>query len=88
MRNNAREIELYKVAVCTLTCTYFCYIVEQVRLGPGGAQKVPIKPTKPKLFLTDGTDHAIHGVCVYFIRANISKTITHVNINNVSVILK
>ena len=57
--------------------------VEQVRLGPGGAQKVPIKPMKPKLFLTDGTEDPIHGICVFFIRCNVNKAITNVNINNV-----
>jgi hypothetical protein len=57
--------------------------VEQVRLGPGGAQKVPIKPTRPKLFLTDGTEDPIHGICVFFIRTNVNKAITNVNINNV-----
>ena len=60
----------------------FC-LVEQVRLGPGGAQNVSIKPTKPKLFLTDGSEDAIHGIGVFFIRSNAAKALTNVNINNV-----
>lgn len=60
--------------------------MEQIRLGPGGAQKVPIKPSKPKLFLTDGTEDPLHGICVFFIRCNMNKTITIANIYNVCLI--
>ena len=39
---------------------------------------------KSKVFVTDGKDVALTGVCVFFTRANTSKTITSENIHRVS----
>nr|XP_046256822.1 dynein axonemal heavy chain 5 [Scatophagus argus] len=48
------------------------------------SQLVPQKPSrskKSKVFVTDGRDVALTGVCVFFTRANTSKTITSENIH-------
>lgn len=39
---------------------------------------------KSKVFVTDGRDVALTGVCVFFTRANTSKAITSENIHRVS----
>ncbi|CAJ1061771.1 dynein heavy chain 5%2C axonemal isoform X1 [Xyrichtys novacula] len=41
----------------------------------------PGSSKKPKVFVTDGKDVALTGVCVFFTRANTSKTITSENIH-------
>ncbi|XP_070767347.1 dynein axonemal heavy chain 5 isoform X1 [Enoplosus armatus] len=41
----------------------------------------PGRSKKPKVFVTDGRDVALTGVCVFFTRANTSKTITSENIH-------
>ncbi|XP_074540218.1 dynein axonemal heavy chain 5 [Halichoeres trimaculatus] len=55
----------------------------------GAAASTPSQPVaqqpgrskKPKLFVTDGRDVALTGVCVFFTRANTSKMITSENIH-------
>lgn len=44
----------------------------------------PDRSTKSKVFVTDGRDVPLTGVCVFFTRANTSKTITSENIHRVS----
>lgn len=44
----------------------------------------PDRSTKSKVFVTDGRDVPLIGVCVFFTRANTSKTITSENIHRVS----
>ncbi|XP_015212531.2 dynein axonemal heavy chain 5 isoform X1 [Lepisosteus oculatus] len=39
------------------------------------------KNKKPKVFLTEGRDVALSGVCVFFTRANVSKAITSENVH-------
>ena len=55
--------------------------VEQVRLGPGGNKS--FKPGRPKLFVTDGRDAALHGLCLIFCRVNPEKPITEANVSQV-----
>ena len=61
-------------------CFVWLCAVEQFRIGPGGAQKTTVKTSKPRVFVTDGKDEEITGVCVFFIRVNPSKAITFANI--------
>lgn len=42
------------------------------------------KSRKPKVFVTEGNDVALTGICVFFIRTNPSKAITAENIHRVS----
>lgn len=44
----------------------------------------PDRSRKSKVFVTDGRDVPLTGVCVFFTRANTSKTITSENIHRVS----
>lgn len=44
----------------------------------------PDRSTKSKVFVTDGRDVPLTGVCVFFTRAKTSKTITSENIHRVS----
>lgn len=44
----------------------------------------PGRSKKSKVFVTDGKDVALTGVCVFFTRANTSKTVTSENIHRVS----
>lgn len=52
--------------------------VEHVRLGASGNK--PIKSNKPKVFVTNGYEVALHGQCLMFYRANPSQAITATNI--------
>ncbi|XP_008567303.1 PREDICTED: dynein heavy chain 5, axonemal, partial [Galeopterus variegatus] len=49
--------------------------------SPGGAHLVSGKIKKPKVFVTEGKDVALTGVCVFFIRTDPSKAITAENIH-------
>ncbi|XP_078247829.1 dynein axonemal heavy chain 5 isoform X3 [Pogona vitticeps] len=58
--------------------------VEASETGLGssaGTNPLSAKSKKPKLFVTDGKDVALTGICVFFIRTNPSKAITTENIN-------
>ena len=44
----------------------------------------PGRSKKAKVFVTDGRDVALTGMCVFFTRANTSKAITSENIHRVS----
>lgn len=44
----------------------------------------PDHSKKSKVFVTDGKDVALTGVCVFFTRANASKAVTSENIHRVS----
>lgn len=44
----------------------------------------PDRTKRSKVFVTDGKDAALTGVCVFFTRANTSKTVTSENIHRVS----
>lgn len=44
----------------------------------------PAHRKKTKVFVTDGKDEALTGVCVFFTRTNTSKAITSENIHKVS----
>ena len=51
--------------------------------SPGGVNSVSGKMKKPKVFVTEGKDVALTGVCVFFIRTNPDKAITPENIHRV-----
>jgi len=45
------------------------------------------KSTKPgKLWLSDGTTDAYTGVCLFFLRCNVTRAVTVINIHQVSVL--
>ncbi|XP_064611990.1 dynein axonemal heavy chain 5-like isoform X2 [Liolophura sinensis] len=52
--------------------------VDQIRIGP--PQTKPAKVTKPKVFVTDGKEVPLRGICLFFTRGNTSVAITEVNI--------
>uniref|UniRef100_H0X0M1 Dynein axonemal heavy chain 5 n=1 Tax=Otolemur garnettii TaxID=30611 RepID=H0X0M1_OTOGA len=57
-------------------------VAETGQLGsPGGVNLVSGKTKKPKVFVTEGKDVALTGVCVFFIRTDSSKAITPENIH-------
>ncbi|EPY86356.1 dynein heavy chain 5, axonemal [Camelus ferus] len=57
-------------------------VAETGQLGsPGGANPISGKVKKPKVFVTEGKDVALTGVCVFFIRTNPSRAITPENIH-------
>ncbi len=56
--------------------------VEHVRLGPQGNR--PVKVSKPKVFITNGTDVSLKGMCLIFTRIKPENEVTDANINNVS----
>ncbi|XP_061445342.1 dynein axonemal heavy chain 5 isoform X6 [Rhineura floridana] len=49
--------------------------------GSAGASPHSAKSKRPKLFVTEGNDVALTGICVFFIRTNPSKAITTENIH-------
>ncbi|XP_040833581.1 dynein heavy chain 5, axonemal [Ochotona curzoniae] len=49
--------------------------------SPGGVNLVSGKMKKPKVFVTEGKDVALTGVCVFFIRTDSSKAVTPENIH-------
>ena len=51
--------------------------------SPGGVNSVSAKVKKPKVFVTEGKDVALTGVCVFFIRTNPARAITPENIHRV-----
>lgn len=51
--------------------------------SPGGVNLVSGKMKKPKVFVTEGKDVALTGVCVFFIRTDSSKAVTPENIHRV-----
>uniref|UniRef100_G1KES7 Dynein axonemal heavy chain 5 n=1 Tax=Anolis carolinensis TaxID=28377 RepID=G1KES7_ANOCA len=58
--------------------------MEGSETGPGssaGINSQPAKNKKHKLFVTEGNDVALTGICVFFIRTNPSKVITAENIH-------
>ena len=50
----------------------------------GGSQAASVHSTKTKLFVTDGSDVALKGICCIFIRNDSSIAITDQNIAQVS----
>ncbi|XP_075396980.1 dynein axonemal heavy chain 5 [Tenrec ecaudatus] len=57
-------------------------VAETGQAGPsGGVNLVSGKAKKPKVFVTEGKDVALTGVCVFFIRTDPSKAITPENIH-------
>ncbi|TKC53227.1 hypothetical protein EI555_007550, partial [Monodon monoceros] len=57
-------------------------VAETGQLGsPGGISRISGKIKKPKVFVTEGKDVALTGVCVFFIRTNPSRPITPENIH-------
>ncbi|KAJ1070130.1 hypothetical protein K5549_006678 [Capra hircus] len=57
-------------------------VVETGQLGsPGGVNSVSGKMKEPKVFVTEGKDVALTGVCVFFIRTNPATAITPENIH-------
>ena len=52
--------------------------VEHLKLGPGGNK--PMRTLKPKVFVTDGRDAPLHGLCLLFTRPSPSIAITEANI--------
>ncbi|XP_027953732.1 dynein heavy chain 5, axonemal [Eumetopias jubatus] len=57
-------------------------VTETGQLGsPGGVNPLPEKIKKPKVFVTEGKDVALTGVCVFFIRTDPSRAITPENIH-------
>ncbi|XP_012863981.1 dynein axonemal heavy chain 5 [Echinops telfairi] len=57
-------------------------VAEPGQVGPsGGVNLVSGKTKKPKVFVTEGKDVALTGVCVFFIRTDPSKAITPENIH-------
>ena len=61
-------------------CNFFPSTVEQMRLGGGNKQ---LKTGRPKVFVTDGTDAALHGLCLIFSRCSPDKAVTEGNISQV-----
>ena len=51
-----------------------------MRLGPQGTKP---KNNKPRVYVTDGADIPLNGVCVFFLRANTAKAITEEVIHKV-----
>ena len=56
-----------------------------MRLGTGGNKAV--KTGKPKVFVTDGKDVALRGICLLFSRPQPGTAITETNITKVSGII-
>nr|XP_054361159.1 dynein axonemal heavy chain 5 [Mirounga angustirostris] len=57
-------------------------VTETGQLGsPGGVNPLSEKIKKPKVFVTEGKDVALTGVCVFFIRTDPSRAITPENIH-------
>uniref|UniRef100_A0A8P0TQF2 Dynein axonemal heavy chain 5 n=1 Tax=Canis lupus familiaris TaxID=9615 RepID=A0A8P0TQF2_CANLF len=57
-------------------------VAETGQLGsPGGVNPISEKIKKPKVFVTEGKDVALTGVCVFFIRTDPSRAITPENIH-------
>ena len=46
-----------------------------MRLG-GPAGNRPVRSGKPKVFVTDGRDVALHGICLFFTRPDTTNEIT------------
>ncbi len=58
-----------------VTCASCLYLsVEHMRLGPSGNK--PVQRSKSKLFITDGRDCALHGICLIFTRTNTAIDVT------------
>ncbi|KAF0871450.1 DYH5 protein, partial [Crocuta crocuta] len=57
-------------------------VAESGQLGsPGGVNPLSEKIKKPKVFVTEGKDVALTGVCVFFIRTDTSRAVTPENIH-------
>ncbi|XP_058868792.1 dynein axonemal heavy chain 5 isoform X2 [Acipenser ruthenus] len=56
---------------------------ESAHPGPSPAGTAPAtgRSKKPKVFVTEGRDVALNGMCVFFTRANVSKDITTENVH-------
>ena len=59
----------------------FYFLVEHVRLGPQGNK--PVKVSKPKVFITKGTDVPLKGMCLIFTRIKPQNEVTADNISQV-----
>lgn len=57
--------------------------VEYFGLPGTGINSHLIKKKKPKVFVTEGKEVALTGVCIFFIRSNLFKPITTENIYRV-----
>lgn len=72
-----------------LCCLYVLFFVSAAAAAAASTPsqllaQQPGRSKKLKVFVTDGRDVALTGVCVFFTRANTSKTITSENIHRVS----
>ncbi|KAM9353789.1 dynein axonemal heavy chain 5 isoform 2-T2 [Symphorus nematophorus] len=89
--NQIDRVEQFFVAEGLPHLMFYYQDTEPVEAAMAGAaaasapsQLVALQPgrsKKPKVFVTDGRDVALTGVCVFFTRANSSKTITSENIH-------
>ena len=71
-------------SILRINVSYCLCLVEQFRIGPGGAQKTTIKTSRAKVFVTDGKDEEVTGICVFFIKVNPSRAINSANIFQVT----
>lgn len=74
-------------ALCCLYVEFFVSAAAAAAAASAPSQLLAQQPgrsKKLKVFVTDGRDVALTGVCVFFTRANTSKTITSENIHRVS----
>lgn len=65
-----------------ITLPLVSVLVEQLRLGLPGGSRVA-KPTKMKLFVTDGTEVGLSGACLVFMRSKMDGALTESNITQV-----
>jgi len=61
-----------------------CFAVAHLQLGRPENKPVSPRSSRLKLFVTDGTEAALTGQCVFFLRTNVEKPITAENIHRVS----
>ena len=60
----------------------FLFSVEQVRVGP--PQPKITRSSKPKVFVTNGRDIPLRGICLVFTKVEPGTQITEANISKVS----
>uniref|UniRef100_A0A4W3JT26 Dynein heavy chain 5, axonemal-like n=1 Tax=Callorhinchus milii TaxID=7868 RepID=A0A4W3JT26_CALMI len=76
------QVRMLSGRCLTLSLLFFYQEVDHPEpepCGPSGSRSQPLK--SPKLFLTDGRQAALSGICVTFLRNNAVKPVTYENIH-------
>lgn len=73
------------MSVNTLSqCLTFFFVFTGDSASSHFVSKQPAHRKKAKVFVTDGKDEALTGVCIFFTRTNTCKAVTSENIHKVS----